>query len=90
MAIYICNSKTHKIESIIAGHEGTISCLVWNQLDENLLASATAENQLYVWGIEQEKPVLHLHLPAYALIMQWSQLDTSSILMLLASGTDWC
>ncbi len=87
LAVYICNATTHSIESIISGHEGTITCIEWNQLDENMLASASAENQLYIWNIEQESATLCLTLTSYAVSLQWSQTDANTLLLLLATGT---
>jgi len=86
MAIYICNSKTRKIESIISGHEGTISCIEWNQLNENLIASATVDNNFYLWDIEQEKALVRLAVTPFPIMLQWSRNDKNIILILHSSG----
>ena len=78
--------KTHKIESIITGHEGTVSCMEWNHLDSNFLASGTAEKQLYIWNLSQENIAVHIALKEYAIMMQWSQVDKNKLLILTMGG----
>ena len=87
MALYVCNTQNMKIESIIAGHEENISCIAWNSLDDNLIASASVDNQFYIWDISREKAKVHVSLPAYPIMIQWSKLDSSNILFLLSSGS---
>ncbi len=86
MAVYVCNAKTFRIESVIAGHEGTITCLCWSPANENLIASASLDNNFYIWDIFEERAKVHVTLPAYPISMQWSANNSNSILMLLNTG----
>ena len=84
--MYICSIKTFKVVSVIAGHEGTITCLIWSPFNENLIASASLDNNFYIWDIFEEKAKVHVSLPAYPLMMQWSGTDPNCILLLLSTG----
>jgi len=86
LSIYICNVRTHEVEKIITGHEGVITCIEWNLLDSNLLASATNERQLYIWKLSEEIAILHMTLESYALMLQWSKISADMILILDSSG----
>lgn len=61
--------------------------MMWNPVNENLLASASVDKHFYIWDIEREKVKVHVSLPAFAVMLQWSQMDPNCILLLLFSGT---
>ncbi len=87
LAVYICNAETHSIESIISDNEGTITCIAWSPLNDNMLAEANGEKQLFIWDIEQEQIATRITLPANAIMLQWLQTDSNTILALLSTGT---
>ncbi len=86
LAVYVVNSKTFRIETIISGHENTITAILWSPHNDNLLASASSDCHFYIWDIELEKAKVHVTLPAHLLMMQWSPYDPNCVLMLLANG----
>lgn len=86
LSIYICNARTHEIESVIAGHEGTITSIEWSLLDSRYLVSATTERQLYIWNVAEETAVLQMKLESHAVMLQWSKNRKDVVLMLLSSG----
>jgi len=86
MSIYICNNKNYRIDSVITGHDATIVCLIWSPINENLIASASVDGNFYIWDIFEEKAKVHVTLPSYPLMMQWSRANSNHILMLLATG----
>lgn len=76
-----------KLRSILAGHKKTISGLSWSPSNPNIFASASYENRIIVWDIEQQRPIAtfeNLKTPPVAL--DWCQFHGEAVSFIHGKG----
>ena len=48
--VYVWHSKREKPVAVLTGHTRTVNCVSWNPKDPSLLASASDDGTVRIWG----------------------------------------
>ena len=89
LAIYILDLRTFNIHNIIAAHEQTITCIAWSKVNQDLLASASADCKLFIWSVSAEQQLVAATLSNPLTMMEWSRAKDNELYLLHENG-DLC
>ena len=73
--IYIWHRHNASLLEVLPGHSGTVNAVAWNPRDPYMLASASDDQTVRVWGVPRAaaRPLGNSARPAAPVMQAWAQ-----------------